>query len=71
MGFGMQLCNLADLGMDPLGIFQTGTARRLGISFGGANILICIFFIAVSDRVNSDGCGHCGQHSCGLREDGV
>ena len=52
MGFGMQLCNLADLGMDPLGIFQTGTARRLGISFGGANILICIFFIAVSFVIN-------------------
>lgn len=48
MGSGMQLCNLADLGMDPLGIFQTGTARVLNISFSTANILICIFFIAVS-----------------------
>lgn len=52
MGFGMQLCNLAGLGMDPLGIFQTGVAGTLHISFGTANILICIFFILVSLATN-------------------
>lgn len=52
MGCGMQLCNLAGLGMDPLGIFQTGTARTLHISFSSANILICAFFIAVSFVTN-------------------
>lgn len=52
MGCGMQLCNLAGLGMDPLGIFQTGMAGTLGISFGCANILICIFFMAVSFVTN-------------------
>lgn len=52
MGFGMQLCNLAGLGMDPLGIFQTGMARTFHISFSGANILTCVFFIAVSFGTN-------------------
>jgi len=52
MGIGMQICNLSDLGMDPLGIFQTGMAGTLDISFGAANILICIFFIAVSFVTN-------------------
>ena len=51
-GCGIQLCNLAGLGMDPLGIFQTGMARIFDISLSLSNILICVFFILVATVTN-------------------
>ncbi len=52
MGSGIQFCNLAGLGMDPLGIFQTGLARIFNISLSLSNILICVFFILVAAVTN-------------------
>ena len=52
MGSGIQLCNLAGLGMDPLGIFQTGLVNTIHVSLSTANILICIFFILVAVVTN-------------------
>ncbi len=52
MGSGIQFCNLAGLGMDPLGIFQTGLVNTFHVSLSIANILICIFFVLVSFVTN-------------------
>lgn len=52
MGCGIQFCNLSGLGMDPLGIFQTGLSNTVHISLSTSNIVICIFFILVAFVTN-------------------
>jgi hypothetical protein len=47
VGVGIGFILLADLGVDPASVFQTGLSKQLNISYGNASALVNVFILSI------------------------